>query len=151
MKLSTKSTYGLRAILDIALESKNSALSIMDISKRENISISYLEQLLNRLRREGLVRSVRGPKGGYLLSKKPNDITVGDVVKILEGDISPVYCIASRKDLKNICDRSRSCATKVVWAKLGKAMNDCLESMTLKDLCAEARKMSQSKGKRRGP
>lgn len=142
MKLSTKSTYGLRAILDIALDNKNSAVSIMDISKREDISVSYLEQLLNRLRREGLVRSVRGPKGGYLLSKKPDKITIGDVVRILEGDISPVYCITPRKDSKNICDRSKSCATKVVWGKLAKAMSDCLESMTIEDLCTEARKIS---------
>lgn len=140
MRLSTKSTYGLRAILNIALESNRDATSISDISKKEGISIAYLEQLLNRLRREGLVRSVRGPKGGYVLSKKPDKITVRDVVRTLEGDIAPVYCITAQRDLKNICTRARSCVTKGVWEKLDKAISDCLGSITLKDLCNEAYK-----------
>lgn len=128
--------------MDIALECDKGSISIMDISRKEGISVAYLEQLLNRLRREGLLKSIRGPKGGYILSKKPNKITVGDVVKTLEGGISPIYCITSQKDLKNICKRSRMCVTKGVWAKLAKAMDDCLESMTLEDLCNKAKRLS---------
>ena len=149
MKLSTKSTYGLRAMLTVALEAQRGAVSIMDIARREGISISYLEQLLNKLKHEGLVESIRGPKGGYVLSKNPDRITVGQVVKVLEGGISPVYCITPRKDHKDTCDRIKSCATKIVWARLAKAMNDCLESMTLEDLCVEARRIGHNLNKRR--
>lgn len=139
MKLSTKSTYGLRAVLNIALEPEKRAVSTKDISKREGISITYLEQLLNRLRRKGLIRSVRGPKGGYVLSTRPDKIKVSDVVRALEG-ISPIYCITDEGDFKKICRRSGDCVTKIVWMKLARAINDCLESMTLRDLCCEAKR-----------
>ncbi len=148
MKLSTKSTYGLRAMLNIALEPEKHTISIMDISRREGISIAYLEQLLNRLRREGLVKSVRGPKGGYVLSRKPNEITVGDIVRTLEGSIYPVHCVAAKKSRGMTCRMSKGCVPKVVWMKLAKAINDCLESITLKDLCLEAGKMDELKKRR---
>lgn len=145
MRLSTKSTYGLRAMVNIACGSQKGSTSIMDISKREGISVSYLEQLLNKLRREGLVKSIRGPKGGYVLSKDPARITVGDVVRTLEGDISPVYCITSKKTFKNICRIEKRCVTKDVWARLAKAIDDCLESMTLEDLCEKAKEIDDGK------
>ena len=78
-------------MLNIALRFDKGAVSVMDIFRNEGISTAYLEQLLNRLRREGLVSSVRGPKGGYVLAKRPRNITVGDVVKKLEGSISPIH------------------------------------------------------------
>lgn len=134
MKLSTKSTYGLRAMVDIASRFNKGTTSIMDISKKEGISVSYLEQLLNKLRRKGLVRSIRGPKGGYVLSRPPADITVLDVVKTLETEMAPVYCITPDKSRKNICSRQKNCVTKLVWAKLAQVIDDCLESMTLEDL-----------------
>ena len=134
MRMSTKSTYGLRAMVTIARKFDKGATSVMDIAKKEGLSVAYLEQLMNRLRREGLLKSVRGPKGGYMLSKKPDEITVRDVVRTLEGDISPVYCITSESKLKNICSREKGCVTKPVWAKLARAMNDCLKSVTLEDL-----------------
>ncbi len=148
MKLSTKSTYGLRAMLNIALESDERAVSIMDISKREGISISYLEQLLNKLRREGLVKSVRGPGGGYILSRRPDEITVGDIVKTLEGNIYPVHCVAARKERDTFCKMDKGCVPKVVWMKLAKAINDCLESITLKDLCSEAGRVNNLNSRR---
>ena len=130
--------------MDIALKDEEGPTSIADISRKEDISVAYLEQLLNKLRRQGLVRSIRGPKGGYLLSRRPKDITVRDVVKTLEGDISPVYCITDNRVLKNICDKSKSCVTKVIWKKLARAIDACLESTTLEDLRAEARRISRS-------
>jgi len=141
MKLSTKSTYGLRAMLNIALDFKRGAVSIADISEKEGISVAYLEQLLNRLRRKGLVDSVRGPKGGYVLAKAPADITVRDVVKTLEGEISPVHCVATQKGVRAFCKRKTGCVPKVVWVKLAKAISDCLGSITLEDLCLEAKKV----------
>ena len=143
MRLSTKSTYGLRAMVDIALKDEDGPTSIADIAAKEGISVAYLEQLLNRLRRQGLVKSVRGPGGGYVLSRRPRAITVKDVVRTLEGGISPVYCITDNRALKNICDKSRHCVTKIVWAKLAKAIDSCLESTTLEDLRAEARRISR--------
>ena len=135
MKLSTKSTYGLRAMVNIALGQKNGAVSVKEISKKEEISAIYLEQLLNKLRRKDLVKSVRGPAGGYILSKKPSRITIGDIVKTLEGSISPVDCASGRESWKMACGRSKDCVAKIVWAKLATAIDDCLESVTLADLC----------------
>lgn len=141
MKLSTKSTYGLRAMLNVALESDGTAVPISDISKKEGISVQYLEQLLNKLRREGLIESVRGPKGGYVLSRGAGKITVADIVNALEGDMHLAHCVSSTKTPGQSCKKTRSCVPKLVWLKLSNAISDCLESMTLEDLCGEARKI----------
>lgn len=141
MKLSTKSTYGLRAMLSVALDADKSAVPISDISKKEGISVQYLEQLLNKLRHNGLIESIRGPKGGYILSRDAGKITVADIVKALEGDIGLSHCVSSSKVSGANCKRTRSCVPKMVWLKLSNAINDCLESMTLEDLCCEARKI----------
>jgi Rrf2 family protein len=141
MRLSTKSTYGLRAMLNIALNGRTGAMSVADISRREGISTAYLEQLLNRLRRASLIKSVRGPKGGYVLLRGAADITVGDIVKALEGGIYPAHCVSADPSVYAVCRKSKGCVPKIVWHKLYKAINDCLESMTLKDLCAEAKKI----------
>jgi Rrf2 family protein len=143
MKLSTKSTYGLRAMLNIALDSGKGAVSAADISEREGISVDYLEQLLARLRRGGLVESRRGSGGGYVLSRAAGGITVGDIVRSLEA-IAPIHCVTAKEKGANICKKNSSCVPKVVWLKLAKAISDCLDSITLKDLCCEARKMEKS-------
>ena len=149
MKLSTKSTYGLRAMLNIALKRDLGTISITDISQNEGISVAYLEQLLNKLRRKGLIESVRGPKGGYVLSQAPDKITVGDIVKALEGDIYPVHCVAPRKESNGICKRSRGCVPKIVWVKLAGAIKECLESITLEDLCRQADRIDSYQSVRR--
>lgn len=140
MKLSTKSTYGLRAMLAIALNAKAGATSITDIAAHEGISVAYLEQLLNRLRRAGLIESIRGPKGGYVLSKSATRITVGDIVRTLEGGIYPVHCVASG-GADGKCKKAGSCVPKIVWEKLAKSISGCLDSITLKELCIENRRM----------
>jgi Rrf2 family protein len=142
MKLSTKSTYGLRAMLNVAVSNGDEAVSSADIAKREGISIAYLEQLLNKLRRNGLIESIRGPKGGYVLSKSASEITVADIVRTLEGSIYPVDC-ATRGTDGDSCKKGKSCVPKLVWHKLAKAINDCLESVTLEDLCDEAVKIGR--------
>jgi len=140
MKLSTKSTYGLRAMLNVANRSGSDAVSIADISNREGISTSYLEQLLNKLRHGGFIESIRGPKGGYVLARSAADITVADIVKALEGSIYPGHCSTAHSN-KISCKRSKSCVPKMVWDRLSKAINDCLESITLEDLCRKADKI----------
>ena len=144
MKLSTKSTYGLRAMVNIAMNGSKAATSIADISKEEGISATYLEQLMNRLRRKGLIESIRGPKGGYVLSKDAGKITVGDIVKTLEGDIYPVSCITDKTELINSCKSGKNCVPKIIWHKLAKAISDCLESVTLEDLRGEAKRISRN-------
>jgi Rrf2 family protein len=145
MKLSTKSTYGLRAMLNIALNDDKSAVSITGIAKTEGISVAYLEQLLNRLRRKGLLKSIRGPRGGYVLARAAGDLTVSDIVVALEGEIVPVHCVGSNKSPKGACKKTRGCVPKIVWFRLQKAINDCLDSITLKDLCDEAQKLGTYK------
>ena len=149
MKLSTKSTYGLRAMLNIAMEATGHAVSITDIADREGISISYLEQLLNTLRHRGLIESVRGPNGGYILSKDPGEITVREIVEALEGGIYPVHCVTLKSDSTGTCKRNRDCVPKTVWVKLANAIKECLESITLKDLCRQANRIDGYKAARR--
>lgn len=149
MKLSSKSTYGLRALLNIAVNGDEEATSIFDIAQKEGISKTYLEQLLNRLRRHGLVKSVRGPKGGYTLSRKASDITVADIVSVLEGGIWPVHCVSKNNSPGGLCKRSGSCVPKLVWKKLADAIKDCLESITLEDLCSRSRKINGLSSRRR--
>jgi len=128
-------------MLSIALRSGEGATSITDINQSEGISVSYLEQLLNKLRRNGLITSIRGPKGGYILTRVPKKITVADIVTALEGDIYPVHCIGGHKDWEKFCKKGKGCVPKIVWVKLAKAIKECLESVTLDDLCCEARKI----------
>lgn len=142
MKLSTKSEYGLRAMLNIAMNGAESTTSITAISKEEGISVAYLEQLLNKLRREKLIESIRGPKGGYILAKDSGTITVADIVTALEDGFYTAHCIAPGKGRVSACKKSKGCVPKTVWMKLAKAVDDCLESITLSDLCAEAKKIN---------
>lgn len=128
-------------MLKIAMNDSVGATSITDISKEEGISVAYLEQLLNKLRHEKLIESIRGPKGGYVLSKDTAAITVADIVKALEGRFYPVHCVAPGKGSTRACKKSGSCVPRTVWIKLAKAVDDCLGSITLGDLCAEAKKV----------
>ncbi|NQT46541.1 MAG: Rrf2 family transcriptional regulator [Candidatus Omnitrophica bacterium] len=137
MKISTKTQYGVRAMLEIARHTDREPISIHDISRQQALSVSYLEQLLNKLRKAGLVKSVRGPKGGYLLSRQPKKIKISEIVTVLEGDIGPVFCVAGGKKA-NFCDRLNKCASKALWKKMRDAMMGVLESTTLGDLCEGA-------------
>ncbi|MDD5680794.1 MAG: Rrf2 family transcriptional regulator [Candidatus Omnitrophica bacterium] len=144
MGISTKSTYGIRAMFELALHYGNSPISVTYISKRENISISYLEQLLSRLRRKALVKSVRGPAGGYILAKDPKDITVGDIVMALDGEITPSHCVGGKVGNKN-CKMIDKCVTRAVWQKLKGAIDGVLGGVTLRDLCNNAKKLGIDK------
>ncbi|MDR1689043.1 MAG: Rrf2 family transcriptional regulator [Clostridiales bacterium] len=135
MKLSTRSRYGLRALVDLAAETKETDLSIniKTIASRQGISDFYLEQLFTPLKKSGFITSERGAKGGYRLNKNPEDITVGDILRSLEGDLSPVDCLS---DTGATCGGSKcqSCVTKGVWEKLYAGINDVVDSITLKQL-----------------
>ena len=133
MKLTTKTRYGMRAITELAMRHNNGPVSVSNIAKKEGISITYLGQLLNKLKKSGIVKSIRGLRGGYILSKDPKDVTVFDVVKVLEGDLSVVFCMS--ENAKKKCDKTQNCMTKYVWHKLNDSIRDVLESITLEDLC----------------
>lgn len=130
MKLSTKGRYGTRALLDMALHQEDSPIQLKDIARRQNISLPYLEHLIAPLRVGGIVRSIRGPGGGIVLAKNPGEIKLSEIIRLLEGDISPADCV---KDPK-ICERAAYCVTRDVWDELKQAMNGILEATTLQDL-----------------
>jgi len=139
VNISTKGRYGLRAILDMAINQENQPISLNSIAERQGLSEGYLEQLMIPLKRAGLVRSVRGAQGGYILVKHPKDITVGDVVRALEGPIAPVACVSEHYPEE--CERADSCVTRVVWEKVRDSMAEALDSFTLEDLVNESLKM----------
>lgn len=145
MGISTKSTYGIRAMFELALHYSHRPVSVAYISEREDISVPYLEQLLSKLRRKGLVRSVRGPKGGYILAKKPKDITIGDIVRVLDGEITPVHCVVNNSLKNKACKMIDRCVTKTVWKRLKDTIDDMLNSVSLKDLCNDAKRMGIDK------
>jgi len=135
MKLSTKGRYGLRAMIDLALNAKDSQISIKNISERQNISENYLEQIIAVLKKNGFVKSSRGAQGGYSLNKSPKDISVGDILRALEGDLNPVDCITVNEEIQ--CSESELCVTKFVWKKISDSINDVVDNITLEDLVQE--------------
>ena len=130
MRLSTRSRYGTRMVLDLAKRFDEGPVKIGDIAEREGISVKYLEQLIIPLKQANFIKSVRGPKGGHMLSRPPENITVGEVVKALEGGTNLTACVEN----PDKCERSPDCVTRDVWEAASKAMYDKLGSMTLADL-----------------
>ena len=141
MRLSTRGRYGLRAMLDMAIDQSDGPITLNSISERQGVSIGYLEQLMMPLKKEGLIRSVRGAQGGYLLARDPKDIPVGDIIRALEGPIAPVACVS--EDYPEECDRAEGCVTRLVWAKVRDSIVEVLDSLTLYALVEEARKNSE--------
>ncbi len=132
MKLSTKGRYGLRAMVDLVLNSEEENLSLKSISKRQNISMNYLEQIISVLKKSGYVKSTRGARGGYSLAKSPDDISVGDILRALEGNLNPVDCALVNENKQ--CDDVDCCITKVVWKKISDSINDVVNNISLQDL-----------------
>ena len=130
MKLSSRARYGMRAILELALEYGKPPMQIKTIAEREDISNKYLEQLIAMLKAAGLVRSLRGPRGGYMLAKPPAEIKLKDIFVTLEGPMVPAECL----EHPEFCPRCMDCATREIWAELQTAINGVLESTTLADL-----------------
>jgi len=131
MKISTKGRYSLRLMLDLALYENDGYVKIKDIAKRQDLSDKYLEQIITILSRAGYVKSVRGAAGGYKLSKNPSEYTVGMILRLTEGSLSPVACL-DEKDVE--CTRYDNCATLELWKRLNDAINEVVDNMTLADL-----------------
>lgn len=129
MKLTTRSRYGTRMVLDIAQHGNGGPVRIGDIAERQNISVKYLEKLIRELRDAGYIKSRRGPKGGHTLTRSPEDISVGEVVQVLEGQPSLVECAGDEP-----CERSSECLTRCIWQDASEAMYAKLNSITFADL-----------------
>ncbi|MGN0145295.1 MAG: RrF2 family transcriptional regulator [Clostridium sp.] len=137
MKLSTKSKYGVRAMVALASSGNKTPLSINVISKMEGISACYLEQLFIFLKNGNLIKSTRGAKGGYVLARKPEEITVGEILNLLEGPIEIADCTDGIP-----CSRIEKCASKVLWKKVKKSIEDVLNSITLQDILNDYNKIN---------
>lgn len=131
MKISTKGRYALRLMLDIALNDAKTPVRIKDIAERQQISDKYLEQIVSSLNKAGFVKSLRGPQGGYRLTKKPEEYTVGMILRLIEGSLAPVACLDD--DINN-CTRADRCPTLILWEKLYDAISEVVDNITLADL-----------------
>lgn len=130
MKLSTKGRYGARAMVDIALHQREGPTLLKDIAKRQGISEKYLERIITSLKVAGLIKSIRGAHGGYILAKPPSEIKLSEIIRALEGSLAPVECV----DDPTYCNRAGICVTRDVWVKIKDRINEVLESISLKDL-----------------
>lgn len=138
LKLSTKGRYGLRALIDLALYSESEAVSIQSIATRQNISDSYLEQLVRKLKSAGLVVSVRGAQGGYKLARPAGEISVGDVLRALEGSLDAVTCNGGGE---HSCQSADLCVTRYVWQRINNSIKETVDSIMLDQLVEESRRM----------
>ena len=136
MKISTKGRYALRLMLDLAYNHTGSFIPIKNISQRQDISDKYLEQIITQLSRAGLVKSARGAQGGYMLAKEPQEYTVGEILRLLEGNLAPVACV---DDSKEACTLSDECVTMEVWREIKDAVNKVVDNITLADLVEQQR------------
>jgi Rrf2 family protein len=141
MKFSTKGRYGLRAILDMAIYQNSGPITLNSIAERQGLSEGYLEQLMAPLKKSGIVKSIRGAQGGYILAKQPKDITTGEIIRALEGPIAPVGCVS--EDYPEECERAEGCVTRMVWAKVRDSIAVTLDSLTLQDLVEESKKQTE--------
>jgi len=144
MKLSTKSRYGVRALFDIAFHSEGLPTSIKEISRRQGITPRYLEQIFQKLKRAGIVKSVRGPKGGYYLSRKPEEIAVSEIIRAMGESIEPIFCVRPLKGRKR-CRRESKCPAQVVWGEAGRRLVDYLNSVSLAGMCQTAQEMGMTR------
>lgn len=136
MRLSTRGHYGLKAMFDLAQNYGSGPISLKTVAERQNLSNHYLEQLFAMLKKAGLINSMRGAQGGYVLAREPSEINVGDVIRALEGPIAPVYCVSEENP--GVCDEADYCITRTVWARVRDGLADLLDSISLADMCREA-------------
>lgn len=145
MKLSTKGRYGLRAVLDLAVHTDDEAVALSQVAERQGISINYLEQLIAKLKKSGIVNGIRGAQGGYLLAKPAEEISIGEILRALEGDLNPVDC-SEVTNSDNPCSKSDSCVTKYVWKRISDSINDAVDGIMLSELVAESKKVQADAG-----
>lgn len=136
MKVSTKGRYALRLMVDLAMNDNGENISLKEVSERQEISVKYLEQIISMLNRAGYVKSERGSNGGYRLTRKPEEYTVGMILRLTEGSLAPVGCVEEGSEF---CDRYGNCVTFSVWKKISDAIDNVVDNVTIADLVAEQR------------
>ena len=137
MKLSTKGRYGVKAMVDLAIHYGGEPVSIKSISERQGISEYYLEQLFSPLRKSGLINSIRGAQGGYVLSRIPKEITVAEIMEVLEGPIEISNCLDEKS-----CNNVDCCATRLLWAKIKESIDSVTKSTSLQDILDDYNNMN---------
>lgn len=130
MKISTKGRYALRLMLDLAMHDADAPISLKDIAARQGISEKYLEQIISNLNKAGYVKSIRGAQGGYHLTKRPEEYTVGMILRLTEGSLAPVDCVGENSQ----CDRMEDCITIRIWKQIYDAVNGVVDHITLADM-----------------
>lgn len=146
MKLSTKSRYGVRALFDMAYHAGTLPVQIKDISRRQKISPRYLEQIFQDLKKAGLLKSRRGPQGGYFLARKPEEITTKEIILAAEGDLSLVACVKGQPvDCDSCCEFDNICVTQTLWEEATRRLHEYFDSVSLKDLCERGKELGLEK------
>jgi Rrf2 family protein len=140
MKISTKIRYGARAMLELALHYGEGPIELKEIAKKENISLKYLEQVINPLRADGFLKAIRGAKGGYSLAKPPSEICLYDVIETLEGPLNLLECLGDPK----ACQKVSSCVTREIWKEVSDAISKIFYSVTLEDMVNRKREKEKS-------
>lgn len=140
MKLSTRSRYGLKAMIDVAVYGEKNVVSLKKISQRQNLSEAYLEQLFAALKKGGLLTSIRGAQGGYTLAEPPEKIKVGTILRILEGTLSTTNCQDGKSGCQDDCN---CCVSKSVWLKMTASLNEAADSISLADLVEDYKKVNK--------
>lgn len=141
MKISFKGDYALKTILDLAQYHKQGLVQISDIAKRQDIPLKYLEQILLVLKGAGYVQSKRGPEGGYLLSKMPKEITLGEIVRLMEGPTSPITCVS--RSAYNKCNDERKCPFRGIWLEVKESIDKIVDNTTFEDMIKRVEEMKR--------
>lgn len=131
MKISTKGRYAVRMFLDLAEHKNEGVIALKDIAERQNISKKYLEQIVSIFNTPSFIKSTRGVSGGYMLAKEPNQYSIGEILRLSEGSLAPIFCV---EDESEDCSRSGECVMRPIWQGLNKVINDYLNSITLQDI-----------------
>lgn len=142
MKLSTKGRYGVKAMVDLAINYGDEPVSIKTIAERQNISEYYLEQLFAVLRKGEVIKSIRGAQGGYILSREPKDISIGEIIELLEGPLALSDCLE-----EDICENTNCCPTRLLWVRIKESIENVTKSTSLQDLVDDNNRLNSSSRK----
>lgn len=145
MRVNTSSRYSVRALFDLAFHGGGRPTQVKDISRRQKLSPQYLEQIFNRLVRQGILKSKRGPHGGYLLAREPASITVGAIIRAAQGPIVPVACLAEDARKDGLCRMIPECVTRHVWRETQRRLTAYYDSVTIADLCKMADRLGMKR------
>ncbi|WP_455089799.1 RrF2 family transcriptional regulator [Peptoanaerobacter stomatis] len=136
MIVSTKGRYALKAVFELAMADIDTPMSLNTISEKTDLSELYLEQIFSVLKKKGIVKSIRGVQGGYLLTRKPDEISAGEIIKALEGELSPSKCLID----EGYCDMLDRCPTYMIWDRIKKSIDEVIDNTTLQDMIDEYNK-----------